>query len=663
MFFRWKPETPGSDDEGEAKKPRRSQRIQGKPAAEEAPAGPSKPKNVKAHKKAGKSAPEPAASDHVDKDRLPPPPVPVREELTPISSSPGPQLEPTQLASQFYCPPPIDDEAASQPDPTAWGYLVPLNSSSDENRKTIKLNKGVVNTPQKSQHGTSKRGSKVNAASGFLIGRHAECDHRIDSAVISNRHCILYKEIKNNTFNVVLEDLSSNGTWINSVVVGRNHRRRLNNGDEIEIAGGIQFVFRYPQHRRSSQFRDEWELGPPLGSGHFATVYMATEKSTGNNYAVKVFSKRPNADPSTSNSLGQEIAVLQSVSHPNVLGLKNSYDEDDGVFLILELAPGGELFNYIIEHQKLSEVEARTVFKQLFSGLKYLHDRNIVHRDIKPENILITDKASLHVKLADFGLAKIIGEESFTTSLCGTPSYVAPEILRSNDTRRYDRAVDIWSLGVVLYICLCGFPPFSDELCTPEHPYNLSDQIRNGRYDFPSPYWDPVSDAALDLIEHMLEVHPGRRYTIDQCLEHPWLTGSRFSIKDSFSSVTEQMGGLAFSRKRVERERTLLAHAPGLRNMALVNPSKAKAKAAAAPDVVAASNGSVKKDKGKGKEKARSSSPAAAGGVTPRSPPLDVNTKAFMHVGGKGAEEILYSEGSTEGIKGTLFPELEGKGK
>lgn len=131
-------------------------------------------------------------------------------------------------------------------------------------------------------------------------------------------------------------------------------------------------MFRYPKHRRSSKFQDEWELGAPLGSGHFATVYTAIEKSTGNKFAVKVFSKRPNGEQSASNSLAQEIAVLMSVSHPNVLGLKGNYDEDDGVYLVLELAAGGELFNYIIEHQKLSEDEARIVFKQLFSGLKYL---------------------------------------------------------------------------------------------------------------------------------------------------------------------------------------------------------------------------------------------------------------------------------------------------
>jgi serine/threonine-protein kinase CHEK2 len=181
-----------------------------------------------------------------------------------------------------------------------------------------------------------------------------------------------------------------------------------------------------------------------------------------------------------------------------------------------------------------------------------------VHRDIKPENILLIDR-DLTVKLADFGLAKIIGEESFTTTLCGTPSYVAPEILEQGNRRRYTRAVDVWSLGVVLYICLCGFPPFSDELYTNENPYTLSQQIKMGRFDYPSPYWDSVGDPALDLIDRMLTVDVDRRITIDECLEHPWTTQHVPSVTDSTDGLTGALAGLDFSRRKPVRERTLLS--------------------------------------------------------------------------------------------------------
>lgn len=186
------------------------------------------------------------------------------------------------------------------------------------------------------------------------------------------------------------------------------------------------------------------------------------------------------------------------------------------------------------------------------------HDRGIVHRDIKPENILLTDK-DLHVKLADFGLAKIIGEESFTTTLCGTPSYVAPEILEDSRHRRYTRAVDIWSLGVVLYICLCGFPPFSDELYTRENPYNLTQQIKKGRFDYPSPYWDSVGDPALDLIDRMLTVDVEKRYTIEDCLSHPWTTQGMPNPNDSTDGLVGGIANLDFSKRKMARERTLLS--------------------------------------------------------------------------------------------------------
>lgn len=181
-----------------------------------------------------------------------------------------------------------------------------------------------------------------------------------------------------------------------------------------------------------------------------------------------------------------------------------------------------------------------------------------MHRDIKPENILLVDK-ELTVKLADFGLAKIIGEESFTATLCGTPSYVAPEILEGSTHRRYTRAVDVWSLGVVLYICLCGFPPFSDELYSPSNPYNLSQQIKMGRFDYPSPYWDPVTDLALDLIDRMLTVDPDKRITVDECLEHPWTTQQGLDPNDSTDGLTGALGAMEFAGRKPKRERTLLS--------------------------------------------------------------------------------------------------------
>lgn len=227
----------------------------------------------------------------------------------------------------------------------------------------------------------------------------------------------MFTESKGGDAVAVLEDLSGNGTFVNDTLVGRNKRRVLHDGDEIGILDAARYIFRYPRSRETNEFRQQFTVLEQLGKGHFASVYLCIEKSTGMRYAVKKFEKRPGpGEKSRVDGLQQEIAVLMGVSHPTLLCLKATFDEDDGVYLVLELAPEGELFNWIIMKQKLTEEEARKVFVQLFQGVKYLHERNIVHRDIKPENILLTDK-DLHVKLADFGLAKIIGEESFTTTL------------------------------------------------------------------------------------------------------------------------------------------------------------------------------------------------------------------------------------------------------
>lgn len=137
---------------------------------------------------------------------------------------------------------------------------------------------------------------------------------------------------------------------------------------------------------------------------------------------------------------------------------------------------------------------------------------------------------------------------------------VAPEILQERRYRRYTKAVDVWSLGVVLYICLCGFPPFSDELYTTEHPYTLAQQIQQGSFDYPSPYWDTVGDLALDLIDRMLTVNVDDRITVDECLEHPWITGKQPSVTDSTDGLTGALGNLDFSKRKLARERTLLSN-------------------------------------------------------------------------------------------------------
>jgi serine/threonine-protein kinase Chk2 len=259
---------------------------------------------------------------------------------------------------------------------------------------------------------------------------------------------------------------------------------------------------------------------------------------------------------------------------------------------------------------------------------------------------LVIDK-ELNVKIADFGLAKIIGEESFTTTLCGTPSYVAPEILEQSNRRRYTRAVDIWSLGVVLYICLCGFPPFSDELYSADNPYTLSQQIKMGRFDYPSPYWDSVGDPALDLIDRMLTVDVEKRITVEECLEHPWTTQRTISLTDSTDGLTGALSNLDFARRKPQRERTLLSSINDVKIEKVINtqpdqsPVKVYEKNPAPQVLTPETNG---KEPGAQQGTGRIENTIEPGPDAARDP------KEFMEMGGKG-DEVLYEQ-----TGGSVYP-------
>lgn len=556
-----------ADSEGESfKKPRRSDRTPNR--NDDSSATPKTPVSTKQQLPSPITHSATEESSHAYKEGTVTPPegrpsqVAHRSPVQGFSSPPQDTQATQALPSQIVDPrAALSDEVEDEVKEGVWGYLFPLDTRYGG--KCVVLRKrGSCPMPGSNGKGNDKpcdKAAKGSPSGGYLIGRHPECDIVVEDPIVSNRHCLIFAEHKGNDTVVILEDLSSNGTFVNEAIVGRNQRRELQEQDEIAVKDTARFIFRYPKFRHTSAFSQQYTLLGKLGKGHFAEVFACVEKSTGQRYAVKIFSMVPGMEErARTEGLQLEIAVLMGVSHPNVLCLKDTFHEGNAVYLVLELAPEGELFNYIVMKQKLSEAECRKLFTQLFHGVKYLHDRNIVHRDIKPENILLVDK-DLHVKIADFGLAKIIGEQSFTTSLCGTPSYVAPEILVDGRHRKYTKAVDVWSLGVVLYICLCGFPPFSDELTSESFPYTLTQQIKRGIFHYPSPYWDSVGDTALSLIDSMLIVDPDKRYTIDQCLAHPWMTQEPPSVNDSTDGLVGGFAGLEVNRRGVVRERTLLS--------------------------------------------------------------------------------------------------------
>jgi calcium/calmodulin-dependent protein kinase I len=270
---------------------------------------------------------------------------------------------------------------------------------------------------------------------------------------------------------------------------------------------------------------DFYKLEGDLGSGSFATVKRATNKRTGEKVAIKIISKQQLSEEDKL-GLQNEIDILTHVDHPNIVKLYEVFEDVDSYSLVMELMTGGELFDTILEKELYTEKEAAETVRPIIDAINYCHSLNIIHRDIKPENLLYSSKnATLRIiKVSDFGLARFISSETLATTTCGTPGYVAPEIL---EQRPYGKECDYWSIGVVLYILLCGFPPFYDE-----DNMVLFEKIKHGKYDFPSPVWDQISTEAKDLIRNLLVVDPSRRFNCDELLRNSWILGETCSDKN-----------------------------------------------------------------------------------------------------------------------------------
>lgn len=227
--------------------------------------------------------------------------------------------------------------------------------------------------------------------------------------------------------------------------------------------------------------------------------------------------------------------LVVHVYFPLFCSLYEVFEEENEFYIITELVEGGELFDRIVSKSHYSEGEARDLVKIFLETMAYMHESNVVHRDLKPENLLLTsaeDNADL--KIADFGFAKKITELLPNETACGTPGYVAPEILRGDP---YGAEVDIWSMGVIIYVLLAGYPPFYDE-----DQKKLFKKIKEGKYYFHDDYWSAVSPEAMDLIRKMLCVKQSERWTARQLLSHPWITMGVDDLKSKdLSGVITQM--------------------------------------------------------------------------------------------------------------------------
>ncbi|KAI6956810.1 Ca2+/calmodulin-dependent protein kinase [Hortaea werneckii] len=311
---------------------------------------------------------------------------------------------------------------------------------------------------------------------------------------------------------------------------------------------------------------ERWQLIEKMGDGAFSNVYRA--KDTTGQYgeaAIKVVRKfemnstqggvvHPDFENNAKKNVERanilkEVQIMRQLDHPNIVSLLDFSESRQYYYIVLELCPGGELFHQIVRLTYFSEDLSRHVIVQVAKALEYLHEEaGVVHRDIKPENLLFypvpfiptknpkpkdpneedkEDEGEFvpgvgsggigHIKIADFGLSKVIWDTQ-TMTPCGTVGYTAPEIVKDE---RYSKSVDMWALGCVLYTLLCGFPPFYVESIQV-----LTEKVARGQYTFLSPWWDDISKSAQDLVSHLLTVDPEKRYDIGQFLNHPWIRQS-----------------------------------------------------------------------------------------------------------------------------------------
>ncbi|OEH74097.1 CAM CDPK domain-containing protein [Cyclospora cayetanensis] len=260
-----------------------------------------------------------------------------------------------------------------------------------------------------------------------------------------------------------------------------------------------------------------------LGSGTYGSVSRAVRRSTGMQRAVKTISK---SQVKSIERFRREIDIMKSLDHPNVVKLFETFEDHRNIYLVMELCEGGELFDRIIAEGHFTEKRAALLMRQVFSAVNYLHSNHIMHRDLKPENFLFLSSArDSPLKIIDFGLSCRFKPGEFVSTKAGTPYYVAPQVLEG----RYDFRCDAWSLGVILYILLCGFPPFYGDTDA-----EVLAQVKAGSYSFAGPEWRRVSDEGKDLIRKLLKINPDERLQVDDALHHPWIMSLAQSSQNGF---------------------------------------------------------------------------------------------------------------------------------
>ncbi|KAI9080792.1 hypothetical protein K1719_037305 [Acacia pycnantha] len=294
----------------------------------------------------------------------------------------------------------------------------------------------------------------------------------------------------------------------------------------------------------------KYELGHELGRGEFGITYLCTDRETGEVLACKSISKKKLRTAIDIEDVRREVEIMKHLpEHPNIVTLKNTYEDNNAVHLVMELCEGGELFDRIVARGHYTERAAAVVTRTIVEVVQMCHNHGVMHRDLKPENFLFGNKKeTAPLKAIDFGLSVFFKPGERFNEIVGSPYYMAPEVLKRN----YGPEVDIWSAGVILYILLCGVPPFWAET-----EQGVAQAIIRSVIDFKRDPWPKVSDNAKDLVKKMLDPDPRRRLSAHEVLDHPWIQNAKkapnVSLGETVKARLKQFSVMNKLKKRALR--------------------------------------------------------------------------------------------------------------
>ena len=290
---------------------------------------------------------------------------------------------------------------------------------------------------------------------------------------------------------------------------------------------------------KKKKFDELYEVKEKLQRGSASVVKKCYSKVYHKDFAVKIIER----DTKTDELVLHEVSIMNHLHHKNLVGVVDFFEEDDFYYIVMELMEGGDVFDRILDLQNYTEKDARDLAKTLLLAVDYMHQNGVAHRDIKPQNLFLDSKSdNSSIKVGDFGFAKRVHTPKSLNLRCGTPSYVAPEILKNQP---YDQSCDMWSVGVVLYVLLCGYTPFHEE-----QQEKMFERIKVADFTFHPEEWDQISDEAKELIKGLICTNPDKRLTAAQALRSKWING---------------MSDMALSRRSLESQRNLVKNKNMLR--------------------------------------------------------------------------------------------------